>query len=281
MVLLPLSDDARRWRNACRRAVERQKQLLARGNGVSTEGAVVGAGGDITLAIDREFEEIALEELAEPIGAAGPGVVLVSEEAGETGSRGAGTVWVIIDPIDGSTNIASDLPQFSLSVAVAAGPSMADVWFGYVFDFGANEEFVCEKSRALELNGVGIASRRARTNLVGVESAEPTLLVHGLGSFEPTEIKEIRVVGSIAIALCYVALGRFDGLLTCKHCRSVDAAAGQLAATYSGAHVLFDESAPAGTGLGLNERYRLVAACSSDVARILVEAQRKIPLVPR
>ena len=50
----------------------------------------------------------------------------------------------------------------------------------------------------------------------------------------------IRAVGSIAISLCYVAGGRFDGMLTGRACRSVDAAAGQLIAREAGAEVAFD-----------------------------------------
>ena len=48
----------------------------------------------------------------------------------------------MIDPIDGSLNARRTLPSFALSVAVASGPSMADVEFGFVHDFGAGEEFI-------------------------------------------------------------------------------------------------------------------------------------------
>ena len=38
----------------------------------------------------------------------------------------------------------------------------------------------------------------------------------------------LRVVGSIAITAAYVAAGRFDGMISLRRCRSVDAAAAQL-----------------------------------------------------
>jgi myo-inositol-1(or 4)-monophosphatase len=278
---VPLSENAIAWRDACRRAVARQRELL-RAGGPWAEPTSIGASGDITLAIDHEFEAIALEEIDPLVNARGATMHVVSEERGEGGaaSVSAGT-WVVLDPIDGSTNVANGLPQFSLSVAVASGPTMADVWFGYVFDFGTSEEFACEKASGLTLNGEPVDGFvPGPACLVGVESAEPRLLAAGLERVADAGVKEIRVVGSIAIALCYVALGRLDGLLTCKECRSVDAAAGQLIASSTGAAILFDGAPPQTAGLELAERYRLVAGRDGLVDE-LADAQRLVPLVPR
>ena len=49
---------------------------------------------------------------------------------------------MVIDPIDGSLNARRMVPCHSVSVAVAEGGSMADVSLGYVYEFGAGEEFV-------------------------------------------------------------------------------------------------------------------------------------------
>jgi myo-inositol-1(or 4)-monophosphatase len=280
---VPLSDQAIPWRDACRRAVRRQRDLLARyGPVTDSEQDSVGASGDVTLAIDRDFESIALEELDALLNASGDPIFVVSEERGETPPRaGAARAWVVLDPIDGSTNIANGLPQFSLSVAVASGPTMDDVWFGFVFDFGGNEEFVCEKGNCIELNGEAVGSIAGGPNLlIGCESAEPRLLAAGLNTVADAGVEEIRVIGSIAIALCWVGLGRLQGLLTCRQCRSVDCAAGQALASFTGARVLFDGEAPGTAGLGLSERYRLVAGRDGITDRLLT-AQRRIPLLPR
>jgi myo-inositol-1(or 4)-monophosphatase len=281
---MPLSDEARDWRDACRRAVVRQRQLLAASRSATERSAKtsVGASGDITLAIDRDFEAIALEELDTLVQASRAATFIVSEERGEIlPTSGTAMTWIVLDPIDGSTNIANGLPQFSLSVAVASGPSMADVWFGFVFDFGSNEEFVCEKGRGVEVDCHRMCEPSlGPTRIVGCESAEPRLLAAGVSRLADAGVAEIRVIGSIAIALCYVALGRFDGLLTCRQCRSVDAAAGQLIASSMGAHILFDGEPQETAGLRLSERYRLVAGRGTDV-QTLLQAQRLIPLAPR
>jgi myo-inositol-1(or 4)-monophosphatase len=233
------------------------------------------------MQIDVDFEQIIIDEIdkAQP----GLGALhIVAEERGTISYGDADQVaWVIIDPVDGSKNAAQGIPQFSLSVAIARGPTMADVWFAFVFDFGAEEEFLADDQGYLGVNGSAVDEvSDTPFHIVGCESAEPALLALGLSQLANADVQEIRVVGSIAIALCYVALGRFDGMFTCKECRSVDAAAGQLIARQTGREVSFDGRPPVAATLELTGRYRLVAGLPSLVPQ-LETAQQAIPLVPR
>ena len=83
----------------------------------------------------------------------GAGFTLVSEEAGVLDVNGGGTIRVVVDPIDGSVNAKRGIPFFSVSVAVADGPTMGDVFFGYVYDFGADEEWTAVRGEGAFLNG--------------------------------------------------------------------------------------------------------------------------------
>ena len=121
----------------------------------------VGEGGDHTLVIDRRCEDAVFAELEE-LAAEGASFVAVSEERGEVEFGSGGPARVVIDPIDGSLNARRTIPSHSLSIAVASGPSMADVEFGYVYDFGAGEEFVARRGAGARLDGEAIA-RRPRT----------------------------------------------------------------------------------------------------------------------
>ena len=72
----------------------------------------IGAGGDITLKLDKIAEDIIITKLMS-LG----NVKLISEEIGET-SFGEPEVVIIADPLDGSTNAKQGIPQFSISLAV-------------------------------------------------------------------------------------------------------------------------------------------------------------------
>ena len=82
----------------------------------------------------------------------------------------------------------------------------------------------------------------------------------------------LRVLGTIAMSLCYVAAARFDGMLTTDVCRSVDAAAGQLIAREAGAYVDFLKHGGIEAPLDLDARYRMVAARSPEHLETLVRA---------
>ena len=59
----------------------------------------------------------------------------------------------MIDPIDGSLNAKRGIGFFSLSIAVASGATMGDVDFGFVHDFGTEEEWTATRGEGASLNG--------------------------------------------------------------------------------------------------------------------------------
>ena len=65
---------------------------------------------------------------------------------------------VVIDPLDGSLNAKRGLTHHALSIAVADGPTMADVVFGYVFDFGPGEEWYARRGEGAWLSGKPIGA---------------------------------------------------------------------------------------------------------------------------
>src|SRR5919106_1420773 len=118
-------------------------------------------GGDDTTAIDAAAEEVVVARLA----ATGESFTLVSEELGEA-VYGSGGPWRGVgDPIDGSLNAKRDIPFFSLSVAVADGATMADVAFGYVFDFGSGEEWTAWRGGGAFVNGRRLGAVRPKSKL--------------------------------------------------------------------------------------------------------------------
>jgi myo-inositol-1(or 4)-monophosphatase len=264
------------WLAACRRMVEQQREVFAAAPSIAERTVYegIGEGGDRALAIDRHCEEIVFREL-DTMHADGNAFTAISEERGEVGFDAAESeVRVVIDPIDGSLNARRTIPSHCLSIAVAGGRSMADVEFGYVYDFGASEEFVATRGDGAQLNGRPIRAEGPGHGIevVGLESAEPGWILPAVEGLRGKAFR-VRSIGAIAITLAYVAAGRLDGMLTARVCRSVDAAGGQLIAREAGARVEFEDLDLAHTPLGLDARYRLAAGLDSDMLAVMLEAQ--------
>jgi myo-inositol-1(or 4)-monophosphatase len=268
------------WLPVCRRVVEAQRELFAGTPGIAARTAYegIGEGGDMALAIDRRCEDLVFDELA-TLHERGLEFTAISEERGEIefGSGGS-EVRVVIDPIDGSLNARRTIPAHCVSIAIASGPSMADVELAYVYDFGAEDEFVAVRGQGARLND---ASLRAEgpghgVEVVGLESAEPTWILPVIERLQGKAFR-VRAVGAIAIALTYVAAGRFDGMLTARQCRSVDAAGAQLIAREAGAVVSFEGLELSEASLGLDVRYRVAAGLDRETLDVMLEAQGPEP----
>lgn len=253
------------WLDVCRRASARQADLFAASLTISERTVYEGRGegGDMTLELDRQCEDIVFEELA-TVAARGHALIAISEERGEValgdGERSAAT-RVVIDPIDGSMNVRRTIPSHALSIAVADGDSMADVHFGFVHDFGAGDEFFASRGEGARMNGapLGIDLPGQGLEVVGIESTDPRWILDSVAALRG-ETYRLRAVGSIAITLSYVAAGRFDGMLSVRGCRSVDVAAAQLIAREAGAAVEFPGLELGEASLGLDARYPVCAA---------------------
>ena len=139
------------WLATCRLCVADIREVLERlPTRVEREPVLrLGQGGDDTTAIDQAAEDAVVARLA----ALGEDFVLVSEELGERTFGAGGARRVVVDPIDGSVNAKRGIPFFSFSLAVAEGPTMGDVVFGYVYDFGTGEEWTAERGKGAFLQG--------------------------------------------------------------------------------------------------------------------------------
>jgi myo-inositol-1(or 4)-monophosphatase len=262
------------WLELCRRATDAVRGIFADSPSTAERVREVGTrgeGGDRTLLIDAAAEEAVFEQL-EALHDEGLRFTAVSEERGRI-EFGDPDTLVVIDPIDGSVNAKRGLPHHSISIAVARGDTMADVFFGYVYDFGPGEEWIARSGKGAWLNRrrlpVDAGERRGRDGrleLLGIESADPRW-VRDAGDALAASAYRLRALGTMAAALCQVAAARLDGLVTLRRCRAVDVAAAQLIVREAGGVVAFTAcSSPLGAPLSVVSPVSPVVAARSEAA---------------
>ncbi|HYZ70127.1 MAG TPA: inositol monophosphatase family protein [Thermoleophilaceae bacterium] len=279
------------WLALCRRATEGVRSALegfpTPDDRARTTGR--GEGGDMALAIDRAAEDAIfaeLEALRLPLTA-------VSEERGHVPIAGGGPVHVVVDPIDGSLNAKRRLPFHCLSIAVASGPAMEDVDFGYIAELaggvGASTrerggEWWARGGEGAFADGepLRVTDRPEGSRGIEVlafESANPRLVAELADRLASTGAHRLRALGAIALALCLVAGGRADAMTSLAPCRSVDAAAGQLIVREAGGVVVFPDArgADGKTSLELSMRSRVMAAWRQDELDALLAALGAAP----
>ncbi|QFU09034.1 Inositol-1-monophosphatase [Rhodobacteraceae bacterium THAF1] len=120
----------------------------------------------------------------------------------------------IVDPLADSVNFAHGLPHWSLSIALE---HKGEIVAGVIYDPAKDELFWAEKGagafmneRRLRVSGRGrMVDCLFAAGMPASKSAIP-LSVRDIGRLMPG-CAGVREWGSPALALCYVAAGRFDG----------------------------------------------------------------------
>ena len=264
------------WLEFCRGAVDDLHGVLERlPTRVEREPVVgTGAGGDETTAVDLAAESAIVARLERLHEDEGLEFRLVSEELGERDFGSSPVTRVVVDPIDGSLNAKRGIPFFALSIAVADGPTMGDVHFGYVYDFGTGEEWTAERGAGAFLDGERLGAVRPKDE-IEILSFEATLTssVAEKAAQMVGIAYRLRIMGSLAITLCHLAAGRLDAVCSLKGARSVDIAAAQLLVRECGLAIDLPEAPPfEAAPLDVEGRSRVVAAGTPELCEKLFAA---------
>ena len=238
----------------------------------------LGAGGDLTLEIDKRAENAiikSLESYNEPI-------VIISEEIGKYFwdpvakkriSKFKSSIcsdFFIIDPIDGSTNAKRGIPFSCISVAYANGPKLNNIQVGAVFNIGTEDLYLAEKGMGAFCNNNPIKCSRAKRLANSVGGTD----IHIRDFCEPTInqkndilklARKVRIMGSSALSICLVAAGSLDFYIDFRGIsRIVDFAAAYLIVKEAGGFFIDDKgksiSLPT-INFSLKKRYNILAVC--------------------
>lgn len=143
--------------------------------------------------------------------------------------------WVI-DPIDGTTNFVSGIPQFAVSIALAKNN---DIVMGVVYNPYTDDIYLAEKGKGSYLNNkrLRVSTKKlfkesilgfSLPSDIGIARKSLSILGRNYGTF-----RALRNSGSAALNLCYVADKKFDLYFT-RNLNSWDIAAAKLVVEEAG-----------------------------------------------
>ncbi|MEV5029396.1 inositol monophosphatase family protein [Paenibacillus sp. LPE1-1-1.1] len=150
--------------------------------------------------------------------------------------RDAEYLW-IVDPIDGTTNFVHGFPFFCVSIALAHN---GEVIVGVVYDPMKDELFVAEKGKGAYVHGKRMHVSKedtlrgslVATGLPADHHYALPLNLQGIQAVAP-QVRNLRIAGSAALHMAYVAAGRLSGFWEIG-LSSWDLAAGSLLVQESG-----------------------------------------------
>src|SRR5262245_8600745 len=198
---------------------------------------------DVVTEADHMSEDLILDAIR----ARDPMDAILAEESGEhhavagdAPTSGRGRAW-IVDPLDGTVNYANGIPFFCVSIGLIVDGRPA---VGVIHDPMRSETFAATKDGPAMLTGaLGSASRAVTASdkeqlsdfvismaLSGRAAASRATAVR-------KAIRISRSMGSAALALAYVANGRFDAFVQQGGLSAWDIAAAGLIAERGGAVV--------------------------------------------
>ncbi len=183
-------------------------------NSIGTDKGIRYKGrGNLLTKIDLESERIIIDTLKSKY----PEFGFLSEETHCSLLNLENTEYTwIIDPLDGTNNFVFGIPFFCVSIALAKGH---DILIGVIYDPIHNEMFAAEKGKGLTLN-------KAYVKVSEIPALSEALLSLDTG-YDYERNKELmriaghlrenthcmRALGSMALALAYVACGRITAYI--------------------------------------------------------------------
>ena len=192
---------------------------------------------DVVTNADYASERLVIDAIRERF----PDDGILAEESGEHaagsgrsrgGISGSGRTWVI-DPLDGTVNYANGIPFYCVSIGLVVD---ARPVVGVIFDPARDELYDATDDGPARLDGVAVSASPKEA----LSDAVVSLAVIGKGGLmrERRIAPRIRIhrrMGSAALALAYVANGRFDAFVQNGGLSAWDVAAAGLIAERSGA----------------------------------------------
>jgi len=235
----------------------------------------MGADGTPTKLIDL----VAEEKVVEILESTEIPLTLVSEEIGrfKFGNDPSKVVFVV-DPLDGTSNALKNIPAYGISLAVAEisnledSMTIKDVEMGFVKNFATDDIYEAVKGRGAILNGGNILT--SKEDDISTSSIGAYIYRADMKKVDKLckMVRRMRILGSVAIELCYVADGTYDAFLDVRgNLRIVDVSAARLIVEEAGGMVTNEYNQPLSGKLNVLERTSIIASGNSNIHQELIQ----------
>jgi myo-inositol-1(or 4)-monophosphatase len=234
----------------------------------------MGADGTPTKLIDLEAEEKVIEILE----STGRPLTLVSEEIGELKLGDTPSeVVLVVDPLDGTNNAVKNIPAYGISLAIGTMSNSEkimttdDLELGFVKNFATGDIYQAVKGGGATLNGEVISTSNQNNlsnSLIGAYVYRADMdKVDQLCKM----IRRMRILGSVAVELCYVAEGIYDAFVDVRgNQRIMDLSAAKIIVEEAGGLVTNEYDHPLHGKLNVLERTSIIASGNSNIHKELI-----------
>jgi myo-inositol-1(or 4)-monophosphatase len=170
---------------------------------------------DIKLQADKDCQDLIYKIVLDHF----PKTRCIGEEgdSDNVGDPQAEVEW-IVDPIDGTMNLAHGIPHFCVSIAAREVASQR-ILLGVIYDPMRHELFTAERGSGTYLNGLRqkVSSRDKLSEAVlavGFAKSQDSI-DHCLELYKiyGNKARKLRAMGSAALDMAYVATGRLDAYI--------------------------------------------------------------------
>ncbi|OED30613.1 bifunctional fructose-bisphosphatase/inositol-phosphate phosphatase [Methanosphaera sp. WGK6] len=236
----------------------------------------IGADGTPTHKIDEYAEDAAISVIEN----CEKSLILISEEIGtiKIGDNKAEAV-LIMDPLDGTSNALKNIPCYGISIAIAKisdeteleHVTLGDVEIGFIKNFPTGDEYISIKGKGSTKNGEAMTI----SSIPKVSEATVSTYVYRAKEGELdklcTSVRRMRLMGAIAIEMCYVADGTYDVFLDIGAVRVFDIAAAQLIIKENEGIVTDVNANLLESQLDLMETTSIIAAANPEIHEDLIK----------
>ena len=228
-----------------------------------------GAGGDIS----RKIDLVAEKKVIDIVNQSGVNPTIIGEECGTIKGNDSG--YIIMDAIDGTTNITRAIPFNCCSLAYSTDSTLSSVVDAAVIDIARGDLYYASKGKGAFLNGNKITVREhesvkedeiiAGINISGVSKD----LLHSISPII-TRLNHIRIFGANALELCFLARGFLDVFMDFRDkIRPTDMAAAILIAREAGGLVLDKKGNTLDSEISFGNRFSFIALSDRKIYDLL------------